>query len=209
MSERGWPMVDISQLWLFSTFEFYVCVRERGRDALKNANDAWLSLVKNEVVNLEIAVDERAAVSRLLVLVGEKSHEIGEMRQRPDSHAGLDVAHSSLGITHRLPSGHLPIIKPRRLPKRLEANRARVDAVQLGEGAHGVGPDGEAVVGQDGRDDGVLEDAAVKELHDVEGGAEHGGVLAEAVGARDRDVGVLEGVDDAVLALDLVRRLGE
>ena len=46
---------------------------------------------------------------------------------------------------------------------------------------------------------GVLEDAALEEGHDVEGGADDGVVFAEAEGARDGDGGGLHGVDDAVL----------
>lgn len=54
-----------------------------------------------------------------------------------------------------------------------------------------------------------MDDAAVDEGHDVEGGAEDGGVLAEGVRAGDGDGGVLEGGDDAVLAFDFVRGLRE
>jgi small ligand-binding sensory domain FIST len=59
------------------------------------------------------------------------------------------------------------------------------------------------------RKSGVFEDAAVEERHDVEGGADDRVVFAEAESLRDGHVGVLESVQDAVLAVDLVGCLGE
>lgn len=57
---------------------------------------------------------------------------------------------------------------------------------------------------------GVLEDAAVEELHDVEGGADDAVILAQAVGPRHRHVGMArQRGKDAILAVDLVRRLGQ
>lgn len=53
----------------------------------------------------------------------------------------------------------------------------------------------------------VLEDAAIEELHDVEVCADDFLILTEAEGLWDRDVGVLERVEDPVLAVDLVGRL--
>jgi hypothetical protein len=50
----------------------------------------------------------------------------------------------------------------------------------------------------------VLEDAAVKELHDVKVCTNDFFILAETKGFGDGDVGVLEGVDNAVLAVDFV-----
>ena len=165
--------------------------------------------MKDEVVNLEVAVDEGAAVGGLLGLVGKKGHELGKVRQGADGLVGVDVADGGLGVAHGAPGGDLAVVEARRLAKGLEPDGARVDAVQLGEGADGVGPDGAAVVGQHVRDHGVLEDAAVEELHDVEGRADDGVVLAQAVGLGHRHVRLGQGVDDAVLALDLVGRLGD
>jgi hypothetical protein len=58
------------------------------------------------------------------------------------------------------------------------------------------------------RESRVLEDASVEELHDVEVAAHHALVLAESIGFGYGDIGLLEGVDDAVFAVDLVRGLG-
>lgn len=52
-------------------------------------------------------------------------------------------------------------------------------------------------------------DAAVQVLHDVEGGADDGGIFAEAVDFWDWDVGGLEGGEDAVFALDFVGGFGD
>lgn len=72
-------------------------------------------------------------------------------------------------------------------------------------------------LGVHARDAKVLKDSAVEELHDVKGRTDHGVVLAEAVGlgnghagARGAGrVGLANGAHDAVLALDLVRGLGQ
>ena len=53
----------------------------------------------------------------------------------------------------------------------------------------------------------VGEYPAVQELHDIEGGADDTGVLAQAVRLGHRNVGLLQRVDDLVLALHLVGRL--
>ena len=80
--------------------------------------------------------------------------------------------------------------------------------MQLGQDADGIAPDGAALVGEHVGYYGVLEDAAVEEGHDVKGGANDGLILAQAVGARHGHVGVGQGCQDAVLALDLVGGLG-
>lgn len=54
---------------------------------------------------------------------------------------------------------------------------------------------------------GVLEDASVKKLHDVKVAAHNAVILTECVGFGDRDIGVLESVDNPVFAVDLVRCL--
>ncbi len=55
----------------------------------------------------------------------------------------------------------------------------------------------------------VLEDTTLEERHDVEGGADHGVVFAEAQCAGDRDVGLGHGGDDVVFAVDLVGGAGD
>jgi hypothetical protein len=61
-----------------------------------------------------------------------------------------------------------------------------------------------ALLGRDVWNRRVLEDAAVEKLHDVEVGANDLFILAQTEGLGDGDVGVLEGVDDAVFAVDFV-----
>lgn len=55
----------------------------------------------------------------------------------------------------------------------------------------------------------ILEDAPLQELHDVERSPDHGGILTETVRLGHGDIGRAEGLDDAVLTLDLVGRLRE
>lgn len=50
----------------------------------------------------------------------------------------------------------------------------------------------------------VLEDATIEELHDVEVGADNALILTKAEGFGYWDVGFLEGVDDAVFAVDFM-----
>ena len=58
------------------------------------------------------------------------------------------------------------------------------------------------------RDRRVLKYTSIEKLHDVEVAAHHALILAECVGFGHGDIGLLEGVDDAVFAVDLVRGLG-
>jgi hypothetical protein len=53
-------------------------------------------------------------------------------------------------------------------------------------------------------DRGVFEDTPVEEFHDVEVAAYNAFILAECVGLGHGDVGLLEGMDDPVFAIDLV-----
>jgi hypothetical protein len=88
-----------------------------------------------------------------------------------------------------------------------EADRAIVDVVQAREHiVHRV--EYLAAIGRrDARHLHVGQDAPGQELHDVEGRADHGIVLAERVGLGHRHVGVVrQRLDHAVFAVDLVGR---
>lgn len=50
----------------------------------------------------------------------------------------------------------------------------------------------------------VFKDTSIEKLHDVEVAAHNAFILAECIGFGNWDIGVLEGVDDAVLTIDLV-----
>lgn len=63
--------------------------------------------------------------------------------------------------------------------------------------------------GPDLRHGRVGEDAPVQKLHDVKRRADHAAVLAQTVRLGHRHIRLLQRVDDLVLALDLVRRLGQ
>lgn len=178
------------------------------KDLLENTNDPRLRLVKDEVVNLEIAMDQSRPVSRLLPHIRKVLHHLLEERQLADSLARIHILDLGLGGADSLPGGHLTAVEAIRLAELLQPDALGVDAVQLGQNADGIAPDGAALVGEHVGYYGILEDAAVKEGHDVKGGADDGLILAQAVGPRHGHVGVGQGSQDAVLALDLVGRLG-
>lgn len=53
----------------------------------------------------------------------------------------------------------------------------------------------------------VGEDPSIQEFHDIEGCPHDAVIFTETIGFRDGDIGLLEGVDDLVFALDFMRRL--
>jgi len=65
------------------------------------------------------------------------------------------------------------------------------------------------VFGTHPRQAGVFNDPPVEKLHDVESGADDRVILTQTVGFGDGYVGVFQGVQDSILAVDLVRRLGQ
>lgn len=64
-----------------------------------------------------------------------------------------------------------------------------------------------ALLGADARDGGIREHSPIQELHDVERGADHAAVLAQAVCLGHGDVSLLQRMDDLVFSFDLVRGL--
>lgn len=176
---------------------------------LQNPNHPRLRLVEDQVVNLEVSVDQRPLVRRLGLPIAEKGHELLEEGELSDLLFCVHVLDRGLGTADLLPGGDLPVVEAVVAAEALQPDAFWVDAVEFGQGADGVGPDGAAVVGEDVGDDGVFEDAPVEELHDVEGGADDRVIFAEAVGSGHGDVGGGEGGDDAVLALDLVGGFGD
>lgn len=55
----------------------------------------------------------------------------------------------------------------------------------------------------------VCEVASVQELHNVKGRTDHTAILAKAVRLRDGHIGRSQGMDNLILALHLVGRLGQ
>ncbi|TLS27879.1 hypothetical protein PpBr36_00359 [Pyricularia pennisetigena] len=147
----------------------------------------------------------RHAIPRAKLLVAEEAYQVLVVRQVSDGHAGLDVLDGGLGCADAGPGAQLPGEEAAVLAKIGQAEVGELHGVQGSEGADGVGPHGAAVGGVEAGQGRVGKDAAVEELHDVKWRADHGGVLAEAVGPRHGQAAV-QGGDDAVLALDLVRR---
>lgn len=81
--------------------------------------------------------------------------------------------------------------------------------MELRERAHGIVPHFRAFFGRHAGEVRVCHYAAVEELHDVKRTADNGVIFTEAVDAGHRDVGVLQGIEDAVFALDFVGCLAD
>ena len=106
-SERGWPIVDISQLRAslmgadFSTLRmdfFFVCAgwllgeTQGGRRyALENTDNPRLGLVEYQVVNLEITMHQRGSVGRLSLRVSKVRHKFLHVRQGADESSRVDI----------------------------------------------------------------------------------------------------------------------
>lgn len=182
---------------------------KRRKDVLQDSNDSRLRLVKDQVINLVIPMHQRCPISRLPLLVHKEPNRFLEPRQPADLLARFHILNRLLRHANRAPRLNLAVVKAARLPVLPQPNLFVVDGVEarqrLNRGLPHGGPLLRAHVGQRK----ILDDAAVQKLHNVERRADDGVVLAEAVGLRDGDVGVFEGMHDAVLALDFVRRLGD
>ena len=83
-----------------------------------------------------------------------------------------------------------------------QADGGGVDGVEMGEGSGHVREGRAAMVRTDTGHGAVGVDAAGSVIHDEEGGADDGGVVAEEAHAGNRDVGWAEGLHDAIFALD-------
>lgn len=178
--------------------------QKKGTSLLEHTDHPRLRLVKDQVVNLVITVNQRHAIPRPQLLITEKPHQVLVVRQVTDGHARLDVLDGGLRRADITPRAQLPGEEAAVLAEVAQADLGKLDGVQRGQRADRIGPHGAPVGSRDAGQGRVLKDAAVEKLHDVKGGADDGGVLAQAVGFRDGQAAV-QGGDDAVLALDLVR----
>lgn len=188
-------------------------VRQRVADGahlpVQEPDDAGLGPVEDHVVELVVAVHEGRAVARLQGLVGEEAQHGLEVRDLAHGLPRVDVDDAGLRRADLPPRRELAVVEPVAPPVGREAEAAEVDAVEAREGLDGGAPETRPLGGRDVGDREILEDAAVQELHDVEGRADDGVVLAEAVRPGHGHRRGAERGDHPVLALDLVRRLGE
>lgn len=177
---------------------------------VEDAGDVGGGGVEDDVVDLVVAVDEGGAVAGAQGGVGEEGHQLVHVRDLADGLPCVDVARPRLRVADLPPRRQLPVVEPAALAEGTQPHAVRVHAVQGSQGLDGGAPEIGALLGVRGRGHGgVFEDPPADEGHDVEGRADDGHVLAEAVGSGHGDVGVLEGGDDAVFALDLVGGLGD
>lgn len=165
--------------------------------------------MEDKIINLEVAMDQSPLIGGLLGLVAKELHELLEIWKRTNGLIGFYIFYRGLSIADAAPRVYLATVESCAFAEVLKSNRLGVDAVKLGKGAHGVSPYRATMIREDVRNDGILKDAPVQELHDVEGGSDDFWIFAQAVGSRNGNVGGCQGRDDAVLALNLVSRLGD
>ena len=175
-------------------------IAERRQFPVEDGADLRLGGVEDHVVAAIVAVEHARFAA-----VG------GEVLAEPVDHAVHRGDAAGLGIAEILlrPAADLAFDEARRATVIGEANRSRVDAVQLGDGGvHRVEVGGAGGGGEAG-EPCVPDDAAVDHVHDEKGGAEDALVLAQRVDARDGETGRAERGHDAMLALDGVGALEE
>lgn len=165
--------------------------------------------MKNDIVNLEIAMHKRSPILGLQPLVIEKGRNLVKVRQLSHGFFALHVDGLGLHLANGHPRLQLSRVEARVLAKLFQPDLANVHLVEAREHLNRRLPQRRALLGAHTGHGKVLKDAAVEKLHDVKWRADDAVVLAERVRLGDGNVGVAEGVDDAVLAVDTVRRLGE
>lgn len=165
--------------------------------------------MEDEIINFVVAMDQRSPVPWLQLLVLEKPDQILKVRQLADGLLSLDVHGLGLAVANCVPGLNLAVIEPNWLAKLLQPHGLVIDGMETRQGAYRLSPHNCPLLRLHTRHSKVLEDASVEELHHVEGGADDSVVFTETVGLWDRHVCILEGVHNTVLALDLVRRLGQ
>lgn len=116
-SERGWPIVDISQLEKGASAE----VNSLGcrshftleADLLKDSNDPRLHLVVHQIINFVIAVDQSGSIFRLGPWVTEKGNHFIKMGYLANSDMGVNISSSRLGFRNSAEGLKLTVVKAR------------------------------------------------------------------------------------------------
>jgi len=124
-SERGCPIVDISQLrgegkklvlgFRMTTNISLQTYSKRGwkEDSLQNPYDPRFRLVKYQIIDLVITVDRRPPILRLGLLITEELEHLLNMRDLSDSFLRIDVHGCSLRFADRAKSSDLPVVEAR------------------------------------------------------------------------------------------------
>ena len=198
---------------------------------VEDAYHPRLRFVEDHVVDFVVAVDEGRAIGGLGGRVREERDHFVLVRDFAHGDVGFDVLCGGLGQRDGVEGGDLAVVEAGGFAVGAEIDGGGGDAVEFCEGGYGGVPPGiilvsigscrlegergvgrgnvhlRSLLGRHPRDRWVLEYTSIEELHDVEVAAHHALILAECVGFGHGDIGLLEGVNDAVLAVDLVRSL--
>ena len=171
---------------------------------VEDSDDAGLGLVEDDVVDLVVAVHKRRPVLGLRAGVLEEADHLVVVRDHSDGFVGVFVTGLRLAFRDGGEGLELAVVEAALSAELFEADAFGVDAVEFGESGYCAVPHVSSVFRSYVWEGWVFEDAAVEEGHDVESGANDGVIFAETVCLWDRHVGVLQSVQDAVLAVDLV-----
>lgn len=142
-SERGWPVVDISQLG--GVLSIPACATEfislyTTGDLLQYPNNPRLGLMEYEVVNLIITVHKRAPIRGLPLPVREVAPQVLHVRERAHRLSRVDVADGGLGLADGGPGLKLARVEAGGLAEGGEPDRGRGDGVEGREGVDGGFP---------------------------------------------------------------------
>lgn len=179
----------------------------------------------DEVVDLVVAVHERGTVLWLGTLVGEEIHHTLEMRNIPHQLVRFGVLRRGLRLGDGLEGFDLAVVELRVFAIIGQAHRGGIDPMKFGQRADSIVPPAmrsDTQTGPDSshshllpfldrhiRERSIDDDPAVQKLHNVKGSANDALVFTETIRFGYGNIGLLQGMNDAVFAIDLVRRLGD
>src|SRR5437660_957240 len=170
-------------------------IAERGELPVEHGEDLRLGRMENRVVEPEVAVHHRGPGLRRNVL----RQPADEVVHRLDA-----LGHGSLVLLG--PACDLALDVVARLAEALEPDAAIVERMQPGDDAVQLVPEGMALRARHSGQRLIPQHATLDEIHDVEGRAKHRLVLAQRVRPRHGKTGGVQRADDAVFALDRMRR---
>jgi hypothetical protein len=111
-----------------------------GGGSLQDTNHPRLRLVKDQVINFVVPVDQRTPVPGLLLYILEEPDLLIEMRQLPNWLPRFHIHDGGLGRVDRAPRLHLPRVEAGRLAEPCEADVRRLQAMELCQRPYGVPP---------------------------------------------------------------------
>ena len=171
---------------------------ERGQLPIEDRDDTRLDAMHDQVVEPEVAVNDRARIVRDDVArqpVDQPVHRVDGLRfrrailLRPAPDLALEIV-ARLAVVAEADGPEVHVVQPRDHRVDVVPQRGAFRRVEL-------------------RQRRVPEMAAVGKFHDEERRADDAAIVAVAIGARHRHVGLAERRDHAVFAIDGVRRRQE